>query len=212
MRPLASFFAMNQQLCGIIESKLPAAFTRHIQTLYKYEVAEVANLRPGQVVLDIGGGKECPFVPYLDDRRTHLIVALDFSEGELRRNPLPGSKVVADAAAQGFPFRDGSADLVVSRAVVEHINDTAVFFRNCAYVLRPGSVMIHAFSGRFAPFALMNQLFPNRVTRRLIRYLHPYWRVEGNYGFPAFYGRCYFSAMTELLRRNGLRREKFILL
>jgi hypothetical protein len=68
-------------------------------------VAEVANRRPGQVVLDIGGGKECPFVPYLDDRRAHLIVALDCSEGELRRNPLPGSKVVADAAPKDFHSR-----------------------------------------------------------------------------------------------------------
>jgi SAM-dependent methyltransferase len=61
-------------------------------------------------------------------------------------------------------IRDGSADLVVSLAVVEHIHDNAVFFRNCAYVLRPGGVMIHVFSGRFAPFALMNQLLPNPIS------------------------------------------------
>lgn len=203
---------MNQRLCRIIENRLPAAFTRHIQTLYKYEVAALANRRPGQVLLDIGGGKECPFVPYLDDRDAHLIVAVDCSEEELRRNSLPGSKIVADAAAEGFPFRDRSVDLVVSRAVVEHIHDNAAFFRNCGYVLRPGGVMIHAFSGRFAPFALMNQLFPNGLTRRLIQLLHPYWREEGNYGFPAFYNRCYFSAIEDLLKRNGFRNGKFILL
>ncbi len=47
-------------------------------------------------------------------------------------------------AASHLPFRDGSADLVVSRAVVEHIRDNEAFFRNCAHVLRPDGVMIHA--------------------------------------------------------------------
>src|SRR5262249_11939343 len=83
---------------------LPAAFAQHIQTLYKYEVAELLNQQRSQVVLDVGGGKECPFLPYVQDRRAHLIVALDCSEEELRSNPLTGCKVVADAAAGGFPF------------------------------------------------------------------------------------------------------------
>jgi SAM-dependent methyltransferase len=212
MHLAARFFAINRRLCWAVEKRLPAAFVQHIQTLYKYEVAELLNQQRSQVVLDVGGGKECPFLPYVQDRRAHLIVALDCSEDELRSNPLTGCKVVADAAAGGFPFRDGSADFVVSRAVVEHIPNNAAFIRNCASVLRPGGVMIHAFSGRFAPFALMNQLFPNRLTRRLIGYLHPYWREEGNYGFPAFYNRCYFSAMQDLLRCNGFEKAKFTLL
>lgn len=212
MRLSARFFAINRQLCRIVESGLPSTFTRHIQTLYKYQVAELLNRRPGQFVLDVGGGKDCPFLPYVDDPSTHLIVALDCSQEELRANPLLGCKVVADAAAGGFPFRDGSADLVVSRAVVEHVRDNAAFFRNCASVLRPGGFMLHAFSGRFAPFALMNQVFPNRLTRRLIGYLHPDWREEGNYGFPAFYNRCYFSAVQNLLKWNGFENVQFTLL
>ena len=212
MRLAARFFAINRQLCWAVQKRLPAAFTRHIQTLYKYEVAELLNRQPGQVVVDVGGGKECPFLPYLDDPTAHLIVTLDCSEEELRSNPLLGCKVVADAAAGGFPFLDGSADLVVSRAVVEHIHDNATFFHNCACVLRPGGVMVHAFSGRFAPFALTNRLLPNRLTRPLIGYLHPYWREEGNYGFPAFYDRCYFSAVKDLLRRNGFENARFTLL
>jgi SAM-dependent methyltransferase len=208
----ARFFAINRQLCWAVEKKLSLTFTRHIQTLYKYEVAALLNRQPGQIVIDVGGGKECPFLPYVKDPRSHLVVAFDYSGEELRVNPLLGRKVVGDAAADRFPFRNGSADLVVSRAVVEHIRDNAAFFRNCAAALRPGGVMIHAFSGRFAPFALINQFLPNRLTRRLIGYLHPYWREEGNYGFPAFYNRCYFSAIQNLLKQNGFKNAKFTLL
>src|SRR6516162_4292040 len=212
MSLLARFIAANQRLCKATENHLPQVFKRHIQTLYKYQVAELINRRPGQVVLDVGGGKECPFLSFLDAPRGHLIIALDLSDEELRHNHQLDHKIVADAAAHGFPFRDGSADLIVSRAVVEHIRDNETFLRNCSRALCPGGIMVHAFSGRFAPFALINQLLPNRLTRRVIDYLHPEWQEEGNYGFLAFYDRCYFSAIKDLLDHNGFANTRFNLL
>ena len=62
MSVLARFIAANQRLSKATEDRLPAIFKRHIQTLYKYKVAELVNRQRGQVVLDIGGGKECPFL------------------------------------------------------------------------------------------------------------------------------------------------------
>jgi SAM-dependent methyltransferase len=209
---VARFIAANQWLSKATENLLPPLFKRHIQTLYKYKVAELLNRRAGQVVLDVGGGKECPFLSYIDAPRTHLILALDISEEELRHNRQLDYKLVADAAARGFPLRDGSADLVVSRSVVEHIRDNAAFFANCARVLRPGGVMLHAFPGRFAPFALINRALPNSLSRRLVGYLHPEWLEEDNYGFLAFYDRCYVSAIKDLLDRNCFTNTRFDLL
>jgi SAM-dependent methyltransferase len=206
---LARFIAANQRLSKATEDRLPARFKRHIQTLYKYKAAELINRRPGQVVLDIGGGKECPFLHYLDAPARQLIIALDLSEEELRRNRQLKHKIVADAAANRFPFRDASADLVVSRSVVEHVRNNAAFFANCARVLRPGGSMVHAFPGRYAPFALINQLLPNRLARRLVGYLHPEWLEEDNYGFLAFYDRCSFSAVRDLLGCNGFENLRF---
>lgn len=208
---LERFVRANQRISAAIERRLPPAFTRHIQTLYKYKAAELINRRGGQVVLDIGGGKDCPFLPFLEEPRCHVIVALDISEDELRRNRQVENKIVADAAHR-FPFRDEAADLVLSRSVVEHIRDNAAFFANCIQVLRPGGVMVHAFPGRFAPFALLNQLLPNWVARRLVGHLHPDWREEDNYGFLAFYDHCYFSAIRELLERNRFGNCRFELL
>ena len=91
------------------------------------------NRRSGQVVLDIGGGKECPFLPFVGNRDANLIIAINYSEDELRHNNSLDCKIVADAAASEFPFRDGAADLVVSRSVVEHLHDNATFFSNCGY-------------------------------------------------------------------------------
>src|SRR5262245_42951219 len=80
---LARFIAVNKRLSKATEDRLPTRFKRHIQTLYKYKAAGLVNRRPGQVVLDIGGGKECPFLYYLDAPERHLIVAIDLSEEEL---------------------------------------------------------------------------------------------------------------------------------
>jgi SAM-dependent methyltransferase len=209
---LERFFAANRRLSTAVEARLPNLFKRHPHTLYKFEVAELINRRPGQVVVDVGGGKDCPFFPYVNEPHMQLIIGLDYSEEQLRENRNLNQKIVADAAAHGFPLRDGSADVVVSRSVVEHIRDNKAFFENCAHVLRPGGAMIHIFPGRFAPFALLNQLLPNWLARRVSGYLlPPEWVEEGNYGFPAFYNRCNFSAVQELLDRNGFINVKYSL-
>ena len=207
MSLLARFLDFNRRLSRAVEDRLPADFTRHLHTLYKYEVATLVNRRPGQVVLDIGGGKDCPFLPFVTEPQQQAIVAVDSSEEELRRNPDVRRRVVADAAAPAFPFGDGSADLIVSRSVVEHLHDNRAFLENSARALRPGGVMVHTFPGRFAPFSLLNQLIPNRLARRLIAAFHPQWEQEC--GFVAFYDGCYDSAMRGLLDRVGFKHPKF---
>jgi SAM-dependent methyltransferase len=210
MTLLSRFFAINRRLSFAVEERLPAGFRHHLHTLYKYQVADMINRRSRQVVIDVGGGKECPFLHFVDEPHSHLVVALDVSETELRQNREVDLCVVGDAAQHGFPLREGSADLVVSRSLVEHLRDNRAYFRNCARALRPGGTMIHAFPCRFAPFALVNQVLPNRLVRRLMAYFLPEWAAEGNYGFVAYYNRCYYSAVKDLLRENGLEKERFI--
>jgi hypothetical protein len=53
---------------GAIERRLPAVFRQHIYTLYKYQAVELINRRNRQIVLDVGGGKDCPFLPFLKTR------------------------------------------------------------------------------------------------------------------------------------------------
>ncbi len=47
----------------------------------------------------------------------------------------------AVADGQALPFRDGSFDLVLSHAVIEHVADAPRYLRECARVLRPGGWM-----------------------------------------------------------------------
>jgi len=208
MSLLARFIAANRRLSQATEDRFPAAFKRHLHTLYKHKVADLLNGRPGQIVLDIGAGKDCPFLPFTKEPQGHLIIAVDNSAEQLCSNLLLERKIVADAAVRGLPFRESSIDLIVSQSVVEHLRDNAVFFENCARILRPGGLLIHTFPCKFAPFALINQLLPNKLTRRLLALFQPQWQEDC--GFPAFYDRCYFSAVRALLEHNGFENAQFI--
>jgi ubiquinone/menaquinone biosynthesis C-methylase UbiE len=203
---LDSFIALNRSASRAIEARLPILFKRHLHTLYKLQVADMINQRPGQVTLDLGAGKECPFLPFVRDPRAHFILGVDCSERELRHNGDLDFKIVADAA-DGLPFKDGSIDVVVSRSVVEHIKDNQAFFANCARVLRSGGLLIHTFPGKFTPFSIFNQVMPNAIAKRLLAYFHPQWKDEC--GFIAYYDHCYFSAIRRLLNQNGFDNIQF---
>src|SRR5690348_17767263 len=110
MSALAQFIAANRRASSAMQAWLPGPFRRHLHTLYKYEVAARVNGHQGQVVLDIGCGRECPFLPFLQEPRAHLIIGIDCSSHELRLNADLDIKVVADGAAAGFPIRDATVD------------------------------------------------------------------------------------------------------
>ena len=82
---------------------------------YMYErcVAHYMNSRVGQVVVDVGGGKSCPFAKYRDPAAKAKIIAVDVSEEELQYNSEVDEVRVADIL-EGLPFGAEEVDLLVS--------------------------------------------------------------------------------------------------
>jgi SAM-dependent methyltransferase len=166
-------------------------------------VAKLINAASRPVILDVGGGKECPFLPHLENPDQCLIVAIDISENELRTNKDVRNRVIADASATSFPFAPAAVDFIASRSVVEHLPDVARFFANCAEVLRPGGYAIHTFPCKYAPFALLNRILPNRMAQRILYFAYPEW--EAVCGFPAHYDHCCYSEIMRLADDCGLQ-------
>jgi SAM-dependent methyltransferase len=63
---------------------------------------------------------------------------VDFALGD-RRWDYGGLDVRADL--QSLPFRDGTADAILSTQTLEHLRDPRAFFREAARVLRPGGAL-----------------------------------------------------------------------
>jgi SAM-dependent methyltransferase len=195
------FFDLNRKLCRSIRAHLPQA-QENLFLKYEERVVQQISSTAGQIVLDIGGGKSCPFTRLLAANRDSKIVAVDISCDELARNKDVDLKIAGDLMGR-MPLADGSVDLVVSRSVLEHLQDVSLFVGECSRVLKKGGHTIHLLPSKYALFALFNQMLPNTIAKRLIGFFHP--RSAGICGFPAFYNSCCCSEMIRLFERNGFR-------
>ncbi len=202
MSVLDKFFRMNRSLCKKIEPYLPQAKT-NVNRLYEVEIARYMNSRPKQLVVDVGGGKYCPFAKRRDPSMKARIVAVDISEEEMRDNQDVDEKRVANIT-QCLPFGTGEVDLIASRYVLEHVENLEAFVSNTNLTLRKGGYSIHLFPSKFAPFALINQALPKEPSKRLLYFLRP----DTKGGFPAFYDDCYYSAMKALLQKHDFEVVK----
>jgi SAM-dependent methyltransferase len=152
-------------------------------------------------VLDIGGGRECPYYVFTKTAESHTFIALDIDENEIKHNQYCEKRVVADAASVYLPFTAASMDVVTSRSTIEHLYDNGAFLKNCQSVLRKGGHLISAFPCRYSPFAIVNKLLPDRLARHLLYYFHPEWRDVC--GFKVYYDHCSYFAMRSLLSRHN---------
>jgi SAM-dependent methyltransferase len=107
-------------------------------------------------------------------------------------------KLVANVM-EGLPFAVDEVDVLVSRAVLEHLPDLEKFVAQSARVVRDGGYSIHVFPCRYSHFALLNRLLPNAWVRKIMGYLYP----RNVSGFPAFYDRCNYTAARELFQTYG---------
>jgi SAM-dependent methyltransferase len=195
-----TFVSANKRACKAIEPYLPHV-RADLQTRYDETVAAHMNtLHAGAVVVDVGSGKECRFARLRRGGTDIRIVGVDVSDDELVENRDVDEKRVADVGT-GLPFGPGEVDLIASRSVLEHLDDTEAFIADSARVLKPGGYSIHLFASKFAPFALLNSVLPPNVSSRLLDRLHP--ETRGTVGFRTHYDRTYPSGLASLFRRHG---------
>jgi SAM-dependent methyltransferase len=200
---LRSFFALNRRASQWVARRLPHA---QDDLFARYEEAVVAamNERPGQVVIDVGGGKTCPFTARRRPALGTRVFGVDVDRGEIARNREVDAATIGDAS-RGLPFADRSVDVIASRMVIEHLPDLEPFVADAVRVLRPGGRFIHLFPSRYAPFAVLNRIVPQTLAKRILYFFQrgsPFF-PEGNCGFRAFYRDCHDSAFRAILARHG---------
>jgi hypothetical protein len=92
---LQAFFNLNRSVCRAIRPYLPQA-KENLFAKYEETVVRYMGHRADQIVIDIGGGKSCPFAKHANAETRTTIVALDISAEELRSNADVTLKVVGD--------------------------------------------------------------------------------------------------------------------
>lgn len=161
-------------------------------------VARAMLGKPGvNVVADLGGGRTWYFGE--DYRRSNpdfRLIGIDIDAAELALNPMLDQAIATDMCESlGVP--DGSIDLILCRAVVEHLRDTPAFLDNVQRALKPDGSAVFVFANKWSPPMILNRLIPHRVAERMLLALVP--GTAGYGGFKAYYDKCSFSGFKREL-------------
>lgn len=162
--------------------------------------AEIRALPDGSVVLDLGGGRRCVYANAVEPSGRLKLVAVDISPEELALNTDVAETCVADVATD-LPMPEASADLMLSRALLEHVDGVPAAIRNMARVLRPGGVALHLIPCRYSLFGTAARLLPFRPLLWLTHKVMP--STRDHIGFPVHYDHCFPQALEREFRAAG---------
>lgn len=122
------------------------------------------HLRPGQRLLDAGCGRYMKFCNQFSS--TAHVVGIDLETTLETDNSRPPFGIRGDIGH--LPFPSGYFDMVISRSVVEHLEDPARVFREFARVLRPGGKAIVITPNKYDYVSLIAAITPYKLHRYLV--------------------------------------------
>jgi SAM-dependent methyltransferase len=198
---IRQFVRANASMSG----RLLPSMVRTSHAYARYDEAGTALLeREPQTVLDVGAGRQWHFDPALKGPNMELI-GFDIDRAEMVENRLLDQRICGDAC-ESLGVADESVDLIMGRAVVEHLHDTASFLKSANRALRDDGRLIVTFANRYAPFAILNRILPRRVSAWLLGHLVP--GSSGVLGFEAFYDRASLREFKQSLHEAGFDVEE----
>lgn len=157
---------------------------------------QLPSLSNSATILDFGSGRK----PTLDSSKRPdfcRYIGLDPSADELERaGPTAYNEFFVAPIETFIPEIEGQIDLAISWQVLEHVDDLERSLTNVRKYLKPGGHLVSMLSGRYASFAIINRLIPERVGVAAMEHL---LGREPDSVFRAKYDDCTFTRLTEHL-------------
>jgi len=127
-------------------------------------IAQWANLEPGALVLDAGGGNGLYAAQIQERTGAHVhLFELEWERVQEAHEAVPSSLV---AAAENLPYRSDSFDTLISNEVIEHVRDDRQAAAEMIRILKPGGRLVLFCPNRWYPFETHGH----------------YWRGEYHFG------------------------------
>jgi SAM-dependent methyltransferase len=188
------FTAKDRQKCEEIYRKYYRGRKFH-DTVYSELIRK--HLIPGQKVLDAGCGRYLRFARDLSGIAE--VVGIDLETTLETHNRCAPFAVRGDVAV--LPFRDGHFDMIISRSVIEHLEDPPQVFREFARVLRPGGKVVIITPNKYDYVSVIASLTPYRLHRSLVSRI---FQVPEDDVFPTLYRANTMSAVRKAFSSAGL--------
>ena len=188
------FTERDRQKCQELYSKYYAGRRFH-DALYRDLI--VRHLQPGSRLLDAGCGRYLRFCR--EFAATADVVGIDLEHTFETDNHNPPFAVRGDVGS--LPFPSEHFDLVISRSVVEHLEDPRRVFREFFRVLRPGGKVVIITPNKYDYVSVIAAITPYRLHRFLVSRI---FRVPEDDVFPTLYRANTISAMRKAMSNAGL--------
>jgi SAM-dependent methyltransferase len=192
------FSAKDRQKCARLLEKYYAG-RKFNDALYGDRIRK--NLAPGHRVLDAGCGRYLKFSKELPN--TAEVVGIDLESAFETDNTAAPFAVRGDVGR--LPFPSDYFNLVISRSVVEHLENPPQVFSEFCRVLRPGGKVVIATPNRYDYVSLIAAITPYRFHRALVSKI---FGVPEDDVFPTFYRANTISAIRKAFASAGLRQEE----
>jgi SAM-dependent methyltransferase len=188
------FRARDREKCQQLFQKYYSG--RKLQdALYRELIAR--HLKTGDRVLDAGCGRYMNVCRDLSG--TAHMVGIDLEETIETDNQSAPYGIRGDL--NHLPFPPGFFDMVISRSVIEHLDDPPGVFREFARVLRPGGKVVLVTPNKYDYVSLIAAITPFRVHQFLVSRIFP---VSEHDVFPTRYRANTLSALRKAFRSAGL--------
>lgn len=153
-------------------------------------------------VIDVGAGKVWHFPNYYKEWYDIHLIGMDIDATETVGNSALDEKIVGDVV-EGIPVEPNSVDLVMVRSGIEHFSDNERFLHNAFIALRPGGFLVAVFPNRYALFAVINRLLPQRIAKMVLRTTLGTDGSDEGLGFKAYYDRTNYGSFRKMYARVG---------
>lgn len=199
------FISVNRNLSQRLERLFPCNRPDDLAILYSDAVVDYLGQIPqSSRVVDLGAGRR---VIYADQVRQNFcveLVGIDVDSAELKLNQDLDRAIATDVLTEGFPDGTQDAAMITSMMVLEHVVDLETTARQIFAALRPGGFTVHMFSGRNAPFAVINRLLPEALSTAVLATILP--EKDDECGFHAFYDRTDPLTAREVFKAAGFEQ------
>jgi SAM-dependent methyltransferase len=188
------FRPQDREKCERLLEKNYAGRLFH-DSLYRHAIRQY--LRSGQRLLDAGCGRYLKFSRELSGIAHVVGIDLDsVLETSNKANPFA---VRGDLGR--LPFQSESFDMVITRHVVEHLEDPLQVFREFHRVLRPGGTLVVLTPNKYDYVSLFAAMTPHWVHAKLVSRI---FRVPEHDVFPTLYRANTLSRLPKSLGSAGL--------
>jgi len=209
MRQLvAYFFEGNTKLSQFFERNFNWGNDKYFWLKFDSMVRQRLHaLSPGSRVADLGGGRR--FLYAKDVPEGVDIWSIDIDQDELDLNHDVKIKICGDIS-KTLPVDDNFFDLVISRALLEHVGNNRAAFKEMNRILKPDGMMVHLIPTRNSTFGFAARIFPFEKLKKLLHLAVP--EAKGQVEFPIFYDNCTPKKIHDFLDDLGSKEREVALL